>query len=241
MTNEERNNSQTTSFHQPEPSTPLVNRNNKTEDGVLRVMMLLISLISLGIAMISVAYVAVDILVMKDPHTRENIWSVVVAIGLAYSVGWWVALYGIRLYHNLVLPIFINIYTWVTLAGICALYIAILYRLYQQLYNTPSFAKYMILMGVTLIGFIGLHLLIENHSLKLYSVPLLLISLVHLYLIVYHYVFVSTVNYEYLIGDVIFFLSMATTSVLMLIHVGVLSGFRKTLDRLFEPDNSGNG
>ncbi len=240
MTNEENNFQKTTPFHQPEPLTQPLNGKDKATDGVLRVVMLLISLISLGIAMASMGYVALQLLVWHDARTRENLFPIVIAIGLAYIVGWLVALFGIRFYHNLVLPMAIEFYAWATLAGVSVLYIAILYRLYEQKYPPTSFAKYTILMGVALAGLIGFHLLIEGHSLRLFSIPLLLISLVHLYLIVYHYVFALDVTYIYLLGDVLFFLGMMTVSILMLMHIGVLSGVRKTIDRLFDKNSNGN-
>ena len=236
------NTSKPAPFHQTEPLTkPLENNREKRANKFLRVIMLLISLISLAIAMISVAYVAVHFLIFRTPRLREHIWSVAIAIGLAYAVGWLVALFGIRLYHNLVLPIAIRIYAWITLGGISVLYIAILYRLYEQEYYATSFAKYTVLMCITLAGLLGMHLLIEGHSLQLFSIPLLLIALVHLFLIVYHYVYALDVNYDYLIGDILFFLGMITVSVLMLMHVGVLSGLRNIIDRLFEKKNNGNG
>ena len=230
-----------TPFHQPEPVTlPSPKSSDKAADGFLRIVMFLISLISLGIAMMSVAYVAVHFLVWHTPRLRENIGYIIVVIGLAYGVGWLVALIGIRLYHNLVLPIFIKFYTWLTLIGISILYIAILYRLYEQAYYAANFLKYIILMMVTLAGLVGLHLLVEGHSLRLFSVPLLLISLVHLYLIVYHYIYATDVDYQYLVGDILFFLGMLIVSVLMLMHIGVLSGARNIINRLFETNPNGN-
>ncbi len=237
MTNEENN---PTPFHQPEPITQPLNGSDKAADGLLRVVMLLISLISLGIAMASMGYVALQLLFWHDVRTRENLFPIVIAIGLAYAVGWLVALVGIRLYHNLVLPIAIAIYAWATLSGVSFLYIAILVRLYEQKYPPASFFKYTILMGVALAGLIGLHLLIEGHSLRLFSIPLLLIALAHLYLIVYHYVFALDVDYIYLVGDVLFFLGMTTVSILMLMHIGVLSRARESIDRLFDKNPNGD-
>ncbi len=228
-------------FHQPEPiPTPPENGGNKVADPALRVVMLLVSLVSLGIAMLSVAFVAVQFLVFHNQRMRENIWSVIITIALAYLIGWIVALVGIRYFHNLVLPVAINLYAWATLAGISVLYIAILYRLYEQAYYMTSFAKYIVLMWAAVVGFVGLHLLIENHDLRPFSIPLIIIALIHLYLIVYHYVFASDVNYDYLFGDVLFFLGMTLTSVLMLLHTGMLSGVRKRIDRIFEPKPNGN-
>ena len=235
MTDNENGFKPTTPFHRPEPITEPRNGSDKVADGLLRVIFLIISLISLGIAMISVAYVSIELLVFDNQDMRDNILPVIVVIALAYSVGWIVALVGIRLYHNLVLPMALEVYAWATLVGISLLYIAILYRLYEQQYPAASFMKYTIVMWVTLAGLIGIHLLIEGHSLRLFSIPLLIIAFVHLYLIVYHYIFAFNVEKsKYLVGDITFFLGMVTVSILMLMHVGMLSGMRNTVNSLFE-------
>ncbi len=222
-------------FHQPEPvPLPPQDQSDKVADALLRVVMFIISLVSLGIAMSSVAYVAIQFLALHDSKTRDNIVPIIIVIALAYTVGWLVALFGIRLYHNLVLPIAIKIYAWVTLVGISVLYIEILNKLYKQEYHIENFAKYTILIWVTLLGLLGLHLLIEGHSLRLFSIPILLISLAHLYLIVYHYIFALDVDYHYLGGDILFFLGMTTIGILMLLHVGIFSGARNAIDNLFE-------
>lgn len=224
-------------FHQPEPVAPPKKPVDKTVDNILRVMMLLISTVSLGIAMLSLAYVALQYLVGDNKVVRQNIWAIMIVIALAYAVGWIVALFGIRHFHNLILPVVINIYAWLTLAGIFVFYIIILFRLYQQQYFVGNFVKYTIVMWVAIAGLIGFHLLIENHSLRPFSIPLLMISLVHLYLIVFHYIFAfSSVNYEYLSGDIIFFLGMVFVSVMMLLHVGMLAWLRNFISRLFETE-----
>lgn len=224
-------------FHQPEPVTPPKKPVDKAADNILRVMMLIISTVSLGIAMLGLAYVALQYLLWDSANVRENIWAIVFVIGLAYVVGWAVALVGIRHFNNLVLPGVINIYAWATLAGIAALYIIILFRLYEQRYFVGNFIKYTIVMWVAIAGLIGFHLLIEDHNLRPFSIPLLMISLVHLYLIVFHYVFaIGKVNYDYLSGDIIFFLGMALVSVLMLLHVGTLSWLRNSISGIFETE-----
>lgn len=227
-------------FHQPEPLTTPQDRGDQIANSFLRVIMLIISLVSLGIAMLSAAYIATQLLVWHNASVRAHIWAIFIAISLAYTVGWIVALVGIRLFHNLVLPIFIQAYAIATVVGISILYVAILYRLYEQTYAATSFAKYVIVMTVALAGLLGFHLLIEEHNLRPFSIPILLIALVHVYLIVYHYVFRTDVNYGYLFWDILFFLGMATVSVLMLIHAGLLSGVRNYIDEIFQQNQNGN-
>jgi hypothetical protein len=203
--------------------------------GLLSLTMLLISMVSLSIALFAGAVLALSVL-LDSQGSREGIWYKILAIGLSYLVGWIVALVAVRAFHNLVLPILINVYAWLVLFGISGLYIAIIGKLFRQAYTMESFIKYAAVMAGGLVALIGLHLLVENHRLRLFAVPLLVISLCHLYLIVFHYVIVSndSVQYEKLWGDVAFFLGMALVSVLMLAHLGVMNGLRRWIDNLFD-------
>lgn len=246
MTNEDKNNSHTTPFHQPEPFVPPPNGKGKEEDTLLRTVMTGIGLSTLGLSLLSGAMIAVAILAekfiaLKDPIDRSTLIYKVVPIAITYIIGWVISLISIRAKGNLVLPYFINIYAWLTMTAISALYIAIIIKLYEQKHTSVSFNKYMIMMAIGMIAFIGLHLLLKNHSLILFSIPLLVINLFHLLTILYHYVYSLDVNYEFLWSDLLFFFEMVTISMLMLLHLGVLSGARNTIDRLFERNDNGNG
>ena len=93
MTNDNNNSLYEDAFHQPEPDEPLKNGDDKISDAFLRVVMLIISLISLAIAMFSVAHVAIQFLVYHNQIMRDNIWPIILVIGLAYAVGWLVSLF----------------------------------------------------------------------------------------------------------------------------------------------------
>ncbi len=219
----------------PTPTQPGKNHNNVAEDGMLRVVTLLICLVSLAIALASGAVLAINVLVTDSSDKYDGIWSKLVVLGLAYMVGWIVGVYSIRGLNNLVLPILIQVYIWLCLAGICALYIAIIVKLFNQGWSNPSFAKYCLVMIAGLLAMIGLHLMLENHSLVIFAIPLLLICLIHLYLIVFHYIFfpATLVDYSKLWGDIVFFLGMAVVSILMLAHLGLLEPTRRRIGRMF--------
>lgn len=217
----------------PPANPPPPKKNGQpSERGMLSISVLLISLISLGISMISGAWVAYNIL---DEGDYEGIWAKIIVVGLAYFVGWIVALFGIRALGNLVLPIFIQIYAWIVLAGIVTLQITIISKLFKQQYEVPNFGKYTLLFGAGLVALVGLHLLLEKHSLVLFAIPILLTSLAHLYFIVFHYVFVPNVIHTKLWGDVVFFIITTIVSILMLAHLGMLNGFRNFIDAAFNP------
>lgn len=152
--------------------------------GLLSLTMLLISMVSLSIALIAGAALALSVL-LEGPDGRGGLWYKIITVGLAYLIGWIVALVAVRAFHNLVLPILINVYAWIVLFGISGLYIAIIGKLFRQEYELGNFIKYAAVMAGGLMALIGLHLLVENHRLRLFAVPLLVISLSHLYLIVF--------------------------------------------------------
>jgi hypothetical protein len=205
-------------------------------DGILRFTMLLVSAITLGVALVSGGIMATSILVLDG--SRDYLAYKLITIGLTYLIGWVIGLVGIRIYNNLVLPLVINIYAWLTLAGISVLYVVIIIKLFQQQYQLINFLKYVTILGVGFIALIGLHLLIENHNFRVFAIPLLIIGMCHLFLIVFHYVFGTNVIYDYLWGDLAILIGMGIISGLMLAHVGLLNFLRCWVDSWFQNNES---
>jgi len=139
----------------------------------------------------------------------------------------------------LILPFIIKGYALIILVGICALQIAIITRLFKQQYNINKFTLYLLMFGAGLVALVGLHLIIEKHNLIPFSIPILAISLMHLVLIVVHYVFLplEASQYRYIWGDAVFFLFTGVVSTLMLAHLGLLNGFRNGIDGIFNAKN----
>jgi hypothetical protein len=140
---------------------------------------------------------------------------------------------AIRVYGNLVLPFIIHYLIWGCLIAVCALYVLILQRLYDQAYNMLRFWAYLIIMSAGLGAMVGLHLIVEDHDLRPLAIPLLVVSMIHLGLIVFRYVF-TLANSAYLITDLIFFLAMGSFGYLMLAHIGLLAPLRKQLTNYFD-------
>lgn len=218
--------------------SPVKKNGRPSQRGMLSVMSLVISLLSLALSMAGGAWIAMGVL-SEGLDNQVGMATRILAVGLAYAIGWFVSLFGIRMLGNLILPIFIKIYAWAILVGVCILQIAILTRLFKHEYTFQKFNLYMLMMAAGLIALVGLHLIIEKHNLIPFSFPILAISLSHLILIVIHYVFVplEADKYSYIWGDVIFFLFTAIVSTLMLAHFGLLNGFRKRIDRMFDIQN----
>ena len=190
------------------PTSPRNGNGHKvSQRGLFSIAMLLISMGALSISLLGGGKMILDTLKDKAnsaqiPATAQTngqtdetakpqagVSAQIIVIGLAYFVGWFTAMTAIRVYGNLILPIFIRWFTWGCLVAVCYLYIQILIRMYRQSYELTSFIKYMTAMGGALIAMIGLHLIIEDHDLRPFAIPLLLISLIQLAMIVYRYVF----------------------------------------------------
>jgi len=198
----------------------------------LSIVMLLVSLGTLGIAMLGGAKMVYNLL---DPSgkTPPGLVAAVIALGITYALGWLTAMVAIRVYGNLILPILLNLLMWVCLAGVCYLYIEIMRRLYDQKYEFVNFMKYVFVMIAALAVLVGLHLVIEDHNLRPFSFPLLFLSVVQLGLIVYRYVFVGGKSI-YILGDLIFLFGMAGFSIMMLAHVGLLDPLRTRFTNYFD-------
>jgi len=222
----------------PSKTQPRQEGKHLSQRGMLSVVMLFASVGAFLIAMIGGVKLAHDVLGPGNKAMGISILPAVVALGIAYMVGWLTAMVAIRVYGNLVLPMLINMLMWVTLAGVCFLYLEIIDRLYGQDYDLLKFIKYVIVMGVGLLALVGLHLINEGHNLRPFSYPLLISSMIQLALIVYRYVFREDSAGIYLFGDIFFLVGMSAFSILMLAHVGLLDPMRNRVTNYFDMNST---
>lgn len=209
-----------------------------SQRGLLSISMLLFSVGGLGIAMLAGAKLVYDILDVGLVESLDGLAIKVIVVGLAYLVGWATGMLAIRVYGNLVLPFMINLFIWGCLIGICTLYLLILQRLYNQEYDMLRFVAYVAIMAAAGIALIGLHLILESHDLRPLSIPILIINFIQLGLIVLRYVFTPDAKPAYLVNDLIFFAGMATFSLFMLAHVGVLAPARRRITNYFDRNST---
>ena len=208
-------------------------RNKPSQRGMLSILMLMASVGALSIALLAGARLIFDILGAGLENSLPSLPTKALVIALAYGVGWITAMIAIRVYGNLVLPFIINFMIWGCLIAVCALYVLILQRMYDQTYNLLRFWAYLMIMVAGLGAMVGLHLILEDHDLRPLSLPFLVISMIHLALIVFRYVF-TPANPGYLWTDVIFLLAMAGFGYLMLAHMGLLTPLRNQLTNYFD-------
>ena len=225
------------SNHLP-PTQPRTGNGHKvSRRGLFSIAMLLLSIGGLGFAMLGGAKMVFDLL--GDQPNPASIVTQAVVVGLAYMVGWGTAILAIRVYGNLILPILINWFTWGCLAAVCYLYFEIMGRMYAQPDDFGRFIKYLVVMAGGLGALIGLHLIVEDHDLRTFSIPLLLLNLTHLGLIVFRYVFDTVgVKPSFLWKDVVFFIYMTIVSVAMLTHLGLLDPLRRQITSYFDRNST---
>lgn len=206
--------------------------------GMMNVAVFLISSLSMGIGLLGGGWIGLSVL-LNGVEDLGALFAGLLAAGLAYGVGWGIGLFGVRMLGNMILPIAMKAYAWIILIGLAALQIAIISRLFEQGYTPLKFMKYVILFCAGLIALVGVHLIIEDHDLVPFSFPILIISLFHLYFIVFHYIFYPNAqndkfNYGYVVGDATFFLFTSSLGALMLAHLGLLSSIRTAIDKFFK-------
>jgi hypothetical protein len=220
----------------PRGPSPMLSRNgNKlSQRGMFSLLMFFGSIGALSIAMLAGARLVLDIFTVGLVNSLDGLGAKAVVVALAYLVGWVTAMIAIRVYGNLVLPFVINIFMWACLVGVCALYVLILQRLYMQQYDMLRYWAYLIMLTAGLGALVGLHLIIEGHDLRPFSIPLLVISMMQLVLIVFRYVFTTTAKTDYLWKDLFFFFAMGLFAYLMLAHIGLLSPVRTRLTNYFD-------
>ena len=177
--------------------------------GMLSLAMLLVSVSALSMAFLGGAKLVLDVFGEGLMNALNGIGSKAFVIFIAYAVGWLTAVAAIRIYGNLVLPIIIDLFAWACLCGVCILYLLVLQRLYWQVYDMTRYWAYLTIMAAALGSLVGLHLIVEDHDLRPFSIPLLLTSLLQLGLIVYRYVFTSTVLAGFLWKDLLFLFAMS--------------------------------
>ena len=201
--------------------------------GMLSLVTMLVSLAALTLSMGGAAKLVFDVFNDGLENNLDGLFVKVIVLGFAFFFGWGVGLACIRGFGNLIYPIIVNIYAWACLIAVSILYMKVMMKLYNQNYDGLHFWAYLIMLLGGLFVLICLHLLIEDHDLRPFAIPLLIISVLQIFVIVYRYVFTTGANGMLVLGDFTIFIMMISISALMLMHIGLLSPFRDWIDGMF--------
>jgi hypothetical protein len=203
----------------------------KRRQGLSHITMVL-GWITLTVAMVGGAKLLLDLL--TNGLNMEGIWAKVISLGLTFLLGWVVCLICIRAFGNLILPILIQAYIFLTVSGILVLYGRVAYKLYmEQFVAEHHYMRYSLAIGIGFAVLVGLHLLIEYHDLRPFSIPFLVAGVIHLSSMVFHYVFMNG-SQENVLGDVYFFGVVMLIAILMLLHLGIFNLPRNIINHFFE-------
>jgi len=210
-----------------------------SQRGLLSIAMLALSMGAFGIAALAGVKIVADVLGENSKTEVGMVFVQIIVVGLAYMVGWLTALVAIRVYGNLILPMLIKACAWACLVVVCYLFIVVLQRMYHQPDDLTKFIKYLLVLAGGLGAMVGFHLIVEEHDLRPFAIPLLIISLGQLGMIVFRYVFdVENVKLGFVWKDLIFFFIMMTVSIAMLAHWGILEPIREKLTNSFDKNST---
>jgi len=201
--------------------------------GMLSIITMLVSMASLSLSMLGASKFIFDVFDDGLVNSVDGLLVKLIVLTFAFFFGWVVGLVSIRIFGNLVYPIIIQIYAWACLFAVSILYLKVIQKLYMQNYDGLHFWAYLLMLLGGLFVLICLHLMVEDHDLRPFAIPLLAISVIQLVTIIIRYVFVSNPNGWKLFGDFSIFGAMISISALMLMHIGVLSPLRDWINGLF--------
>ena len=208
--------------------------------GMLSLVTMLVSLAALTLSMGGAAKFVVDVFDDGLVDSLDGLLVKIIVLGIAFFFGWVVGLVSIRVFGNLVYPIIIQIYAWACLFAVSVLYMKIIQKLYMQKYDMLHFWAYLLMLLGGLFVLICLHLMMEGHDLRPFAIPLLVISVLQLFVIILRYVFIEDPNGLMLFGDFTIFGVMISISALMLAHIGILSPLRDWVNSLFIANDNSN-
>ncbi len=207
--------------------------------GMLSIITMLVSLAALTLSMGGAAKFILDVFNDGLEDSLDGLLVKIIVLGIAFFFGWVVGLVSIQLFGNLIYSIIITIYGWACLFAVSGLYLKVIQKLYVQKYDNLHYWAYLLMLLGGLFVLICLHLMVEDHDLRPFAIPLLIISVIQLFAIIIRYVFVANPNGWMLFGDFSIFGVMISISALMLAHIGILSPLRDWVNGLFiKKDNS---
>lgn len=201
--------------------------------GMLSIITMLVSLAALTLAMLGATRFIFDVFNDGLADSLDGLMVKIIVLGFAFFFGWAAGLVSIQIFGNLIYPIIIQIYAWACLLAVSGLYLKIIQKLYMQAYDRLHFWAYLLMLLGGLFVLVFLHLMVEDHDLRPFAIPLLIISVIQLFAIIIRYVFVANPNGWKLFGDFTIFGVMISLSALMLAHIGILSPLRIWVNGLF--------
>jgi hypothetical protein len=187
---------------------------------------LTLSAIGLLADILGIGKVAYDVIV-QGQLADLGFKLVVLVIVFLFGIG--LGVISIRGFQNTSLLVIARFYAWVYVAIVCLSYFGVALLLHRQCYNLGTYVAFVLVILAELLAVAALHVVIEEHDIRQFSIPVLTVCLVHAILVVYAYIFTAVPVSLYLAGDLLFFTAMTLVGSAMLGDIG----FRTMLSRLW--------
>jgi hypothetical protein len=179
------------------------------------------------INLVGMARLAYDVVVLGAP---TDLWAKLFILGLVYFFGLGLGTLSHRRFENAAFPQFATVFAWVYLALTCLTYLGATFRVSLHDYSVLLYGAFLLIIMLELAAVLALRLFIPGRVIGVFAIPMLAIVLFHLGLVVYQYIFVSAPVTAYLLGDLVFLLTMTVVSSALLGQ----SAFRSLMERVIE-------
>ncbi len=205
-----------------------------TEDKVFRITTFGIGGVSLLADLLGIAKFVYDIVVVGN---LNDVFFKIVVLTLVFIFGASLGIVSMRRFDSMSFPTVARLYAWAYLGMTCISYFGMAVVLNTQNYSFETFAAFVSVITAELLALAALHVIIDNHDVRIYSVPVLILTLVQLILIVYKYIFASAPVSLRLAGELLFFIPMTLIGSALLGDIGfvsliqrIVSTTRETID-----------
>lgn len=178
---------------------------------------LTLSAIGLLADILGIGKLAYDVIVARQ---LSDLGFKMIVLVLVFLFGVGLGVISIKGFQNTSLLSIAQFYAWVYVAIACLSYLGISFSLNKQGYTFGTYVAFVFVILAELLAMYALHVVIDDHDIRQYSIPILGVCLVHAILVVYAYVFIPVPVSLYLAGDLFFFTAMTLIGSAMLGDIG---------------------
>ncbi len=156
----------------------------------------------------------------------------IIILALVYVFGLGLGTVSHRRFENAAFPQFATVFAWAYLSLTCLTYLVATFRISLHDYSLLLYGAFILIIVLELAAVLALRLFIPGKAIGVFAIPMLAIVLFHLGLVVYQYIFLSAPVTGYLVGDLIFLLTMTGVSSALLGENAFRSLMEKVIERV---------
>jgi len=167
------------------------------------------------IHLLGMSVLAYDLFINRAPVGADLIARALV-LALVYLFGLGLGAVSQRIFRNEYFPVFAQLYVWIYLLLMAGSYLATLVRMNSQDYTFSLVLKFLLILIAEVLAIGGLRLTAAVRGVAWHAVPILLMTIVHLFWLAFRYVATSTPVSLYLLGDLFVLIVMTGVSLWLL-------------------------